>query len=34
MPRLRVGAVELAYDEIGDGEALIFISGTSPKPFF
>ena len=29
MPRLRVGAVELAYDEVGDGEALVFISGTS-----
>jgi pimeloyl-ACP methyl ester carboxylesterase len=29
VPRLRVGAVELAYDEVGDGEALVFLSGTS-----
>ncbi len=29
MPRITVGAVELAYDEIGDGEALVFVSGTS-----
>lgn len=29
MPRLRVGVVELAYDEVGHGEALVFISGTS-----
>jgi pimeloyl-ACP methyl ester carboxylesterase len=29
MPRLRVGAVELVYDEVGAGEALVFLSGTS-----
>lgn len=29
MPRVRVGAVELAYDEVGDGEAVVFLSGTS-----
>lgn len=29
MPRVRVGAVELAYEEAGSGEALVFISGTS-----
>jgi len=29
MPRLQVGAFELAYDEAGDGEALVFINGTS-----
>lgn len=29
MPRLRVGVVELAYDEVGHGEALVFISGTN-----
>jgi pimeloyl-ACP methyl ester carboxylesterase len=29
VPRLRVEAVELAYDEVGDGEALVFLSGTS-----
>ncbi len=29
MARIQVGAVELAYDEVGDGEALVFLSGTS-----
>jgi 3-oxoadipate enol-lactonase len=29
MPRIRVGAIDIAYDEVGDGEALVFISGTS-----
>lgn len=29
MSKLTVGAVELAYDEVGDGEAVVFISGTS-----
>jgi 3-oxoadipate enol-lactonase len=29
MPRVRVGDVELAYDEVGDGEAVVFLSGTS-----
>lgn len=29
MPRIGVGAVELAYDEVGDGEVVVFISGTS-----
>ncbi|MCC6766701.1 MAG: alpha/beta hydrolase [Deltaproteobacteria bacterium] len=29
MPRIRTGAVELAYDEVGDGEVVVFISGTS-----
>jgi 3-oxoadipate enol-lactonase len=29
MPRIQIGAVELAYDEVGDGEALVFLSGTS-----
>jgi 3-oxoadipate enol-lactonase len=29
MPKIRVGAVELAYDEVGDGEVVVFISGTS-----
>jgi pimeloyl-ACP methyl ester carboxylesterase len=29
MPRVRVGSVDLAYDEVGHGEALVFISGTS-----
>ena len=29
MPRLRVGTVELGYDDVGDGEAVVFISGTS-----
>ncbi len=29
MPRLRVGDVELVYEEAGDGEALVFVSGTS-----
>jgi hypothetical protein len=29
MPRLRVGVVELAYDEVGHREALVFISATS-----
>jgi 3-oxoadipate enol-lactonase len=29
MPRVRVGEVELAYDEAGDGEAVVFVSGTS-----
>jgi 3-oxoadipate enol-lactonase len=29
MPRLRIGDVELAYDEAGDGEVVVFISGTS-----
>jgi 3-oxoadipate enol-lactonase len=29
MPRVTVGAVDLVYDEVGDGEALVFLSGTS-----
>lgn len=29
MPTLTVGGVELAYDEVGDGEAVVFLSGTS-----
>ena len=29
MPRVTVGAVELAYDEVGDGEVVVFVSGTS-----
>src|SRR5262249_21744827 len=29
MPKIRVGAIDLAYDEVGDGEAVGFISGTS-----
>jgi 3-oxoadipate enol-lactonase len=29
MPRVRVGEVELAYDEAGDGEVVVFVSGTS-----
>ncbi|MCC6847435.1 MAG: alpha/beta hydrolase [Deltaproteobacteria bacterium] len=29
MPRIEVGAVELAYDEAGDGEVIVFLSGTS-----
>lgn len=29
MPRVQVGSVALAYEETGDGEALVFISGTS-----
>jgi pimeloyl-ACP methyl ester carboxylesterase len=29
MPKVAIGAVELAYDEVGDGEAVVFISGTS-----
>lgn len=29
MARIRVGALELAYDEVGDGEVIVFISGTS-----
>jgi pimeloyl-ACP methyl ester carboxylesterase len=29
MPRLQLGTVDLAYDEIGDGEAVVFLSGTS-----
>jgi len=29
MPKITVGATELAYDEVGDGEAVVFISGTS-----
>lgn len=29
MPRVRAGAVELAYDEVGDGEVVVFLSGTS-----
>ena len=29
MPKITVGAIELAYDEVGDGEAVVFISGTS-----
>ncbi len=29
MHRIRVGAVELAYDEVGDGEVVVFLSGTS-----
>ena len=29
MPRVRAGAVELAYEEIGSGDPLLFVSGTS-----
>jgi pimeloyl-ACP methyl ester carboxylesterase len=29
MPRIPIGKVELAYDEVGDGEAVVFLSGTS-----
>ena len=29
MPKITVGAVEVPYDEVGDGEAVVFISGTS-----
>lgn len=29
MPRVTVGAVDLAYDEVGDGEVVVFLSGTS-----
>ncbi len=29
MPKVTVGAVEVPYDEVGDGEAVVFISGTS-----
>jgi len=29
MPRVPVGEVELAYEEAGDGEAVVFVSGTS-----
>jgi pimeloyl-ACP methyl ester carboxylesterase len=29
MPRVRVGDVELAYEEAGDGEVVVFVSGTS-----
>lgn len=29
MPSQTVGAIELAYDEVGDGEVVVFISGTS-----
>ena len=29
MPRVRAGGIELAYDEVGSGDPLLFISGTS-----
>ncbi len=29
MPKVTVGAIQLAYDEVGDGEVVVFLSGTS-----